>query len=254
MIRWTAVLGATFVALLVAATASGQSKELPTELWSEYPLVQEVERSGSPSVGPFLPPVDPSTEPIGGGTTPLAVWLVAVALGLLAILAVTRVTVSTAPSTRRGRRPLHAVQSPAVPRRTWRSPRSTPLAQYAPAESSVPDVIGGDEPRRSVVRRTGILRSRFVVVADAMAGDFEAVASSRAFWNVGRDTSRERAAEDAWDDLMNDLRTAGWEPDPARRSDYYALLRPITPEQSSIVPTIEAYHHRPDPDDPGDPV
>ena len=251
MIRWTAVLGATSVALLLAATASAQSEELPTELWSEYPLVQEVERNGSASIGPFLPPVDPSAEPAVGGGTPLAVWFVAVALGLLAILAVTRMTLSTAPSTRRGR-PLHAVQPPAVPRRTWSSPTSTPLAQYAPEDSPVPDVIDDDEPRRSVVRRTGILRSRFVVVADAMAGDFEAVASSRTFWNVGRDTSRERAAEDAWDELMDDLRAAGWEPDPARRSDYYALLRPIASEQSSIVPTIEAYHQRSD--SPGDPA
>ena len=187
----------------------------------------------------------PSAEPAVGGGHALAVWFVAVALGLLAILAVTRMTLPTAPSTRRGR-PLHAVQPPAVPRRTWHSPTSTPLAQYAPAESPVPDVIDDDEPRRSVVRRTGILRSRFVVVADAMAGDFEAVASSRTFWNVGRDTSRERAAEDAWDELMDDLRAAGWEPDPARRSDYYALLRPIASEQSSIVPTIEAYHQRSD--------
>ena len=252
MIRWTAVLGATSVALLLAATASAQSEEPPTELWSEYPLVQKVERNGSASVGPFLPPVDPGAgaEPVaGGGTTQWAVLLVAVALGLLAILAVTRVTLSTAPSARRGRPP-YAVQSPSVPRRTWRSPTSRPLAQYAPADSSVPDVMGGDEPRWSVVRRTGILRSRFVVVADAMAGDFEAVASSRSFWNVGRDTSRARAAEDAWDELMNNLRAAGWEPDPARRSDYYALLRPIAPEQSSIVPTIEAYHLRSD--SPGD--
>ena len=245
MIRWTAILGATSAALLLAATASAQSEELPTELWSEYPLVQEVERDGSANVGPFLPPVGPGAEPAAGGGTPLAVWFVAGALGLLAILAVTRVTLPTAPSIRRGR-PLHAVRPSAVPRGTWRSPTSAPLAQYAPADSPVPDVIGGDDPRRSVVRRTGILRSRFVVVADAMAGDFEAVASSRTFWNVGRDTSRERAAEDAWDELMDDLRAAGWEPDPARRSDYYALLRPIAPEQSSIVPTIEAYHQRSD--------
>jgi len=252
VIRWPAVLGATSVALLLAATASAQSEELPTELWSEYPLVQEVERSGSPSIGPFLPPVDPGTEPVaGGGATPWAVWLAAGALGLLAVVAVTRGTLSTAPSARRGRPP-HTVPSPFVPRRTWRSPTSRPLAQYAPADSSVPDVMGGDEPRRSVVRRTGILRSRFVVVADAMAGDFEAVASSKSFWSVGRDSSRDRAAEDVWDRLMNDLRADGWEPDPARRSDYYALLRPIAPEQSSIVPTIEAFHHRSDP--PGDDV
>jgi len=249
--RWPAVVSAASVALLLVATASAQSEEPPTELWSEYPLVQEVERSGSPNVGPFLPPVNPGTEPVAGGTTPWAVWLVAVALGLLAILAVTRGTLSTAPAARRERQP-RAIRLRPPPRGTWRSPTSRPLAQYAPADSSVPDVVGGDEPRRSVVRRTGIVRSRFVVVADAMAGDFEAVARSRSFWNIGRDTSRDRAAEDAWDELMNDLRAAGWEPDPARRSDYYALLRPIVPEQSSIVPTIKAYHQRSD--HPGDDV
>ena len=68
-----------------------------------------------------------------------------------------------------------------------------------------------------------------------MAGDFEAVASSRSFWNVGRDTSRKRAAEDAWDALMNDLRAAGWEPDPARRSDYYAL-QPVGAGSSVYAP------------------
>jgi hypothetical protein len=247
VIRWAAVLGAS-VALLLAASASAESEQPPTELWSEYPLVQEVERDGSASVGPFLPPVDPGAgaEAVAGdGTTPLAVWLVAITLGLLAILAITRVTLLAAPSARREQRP-HAVRLRPAPRGSWRSPTSRPLAQYAPTDESVPDVESGDEPRRSVVRRTGILRSRFVVVADAMAGDFETVTSSRSFWNVGRDTSRERAAEDAWDALLNDLRAAGWEPDPARRSDYYALLRPIASEQSSIVPTIEAYHQRPD--------
>ena len=246
MIRWAAVLGAVSVALLLAATASAQSEKPPTELWSEFPLVQEVERDRSASVGPFLPPVDPGADAVAGdGTTPLAVWLVAVTLGLLAILAVTRITLSAAPSARREPKP-RAIRLRPPPRGSWRSPTSRPLAQYAPEDASVPDVESGDEPRRSVVRRTGILRSRFVVVADAMAGDFETVASSRSFWIVGRDTSRERAAEDAWDALMNDLRAAGWEPDPARRSDYYALLRPIASEQSSIVPTIEAYYQGPD--------
>ena len=69
MSRWPAVVGATSVALVLAATASAQAEKPPTELWSEYPLVQEVERSGSPSIGPFLPPVDPGTEPIAGGDT-----------------------------------------------------------------------------------------------------------------------------------------------------------------------------------------
>ena len=84
-------------------------------------------------------------------------------------------------------------------------------------------------------------RARFVVVADAMSGDYEAVARSRSFWNVGPVASRELTAEDAWDELMNDLRVAGWELDPTRRSDYYALLRRIEPSESSTEPIVTAY-------------
>jgi hypothetical protein len=73
------------------------------------------------------------------------------------------------------------------------------------------------------------------------ASEEDAVAASKSFWNVGGASVRERLAEDAWDELMNDLRASGWEPDPTRRSDFYVLLKPTEPDATSIVPTIEAY-------------
>jgi hypothetical protein len=95
--------------------------------------------------------------------------------------------------------------------------------------------------RRFVIRRTGLVRSRFVVYADEPGGELSAQASSRSFWHVGGAAWRERLAEDAWDDLMNDLRMSGWAQESARRSDFYVSLRRIEDDSSSVVPTIEAY-------------
>ena len=98
-----------------------------------------------------------------------------------------------------------------------------------------------------MIRRTGLLRSHFGVYADEPGGEFSRLASSRSFWTVGRAAWQERVAEDAWDDLMNDLRLSGWEPESARRSDYYVALRRIDPlVVSSVLPTIEAYTHASD--------
>ena len=121
-----------------------------------------------------------------------------------------------------------------------------PLAQYAPAAAVA---AADDEPversSRAVVRRTGLLRSRFVVVADEPDGSVGKVAGSRSFWRVGGEHFRERAAERAWDDLVNDLRGSGWEPDSGRRSDFYVLLRKVERDGDwSILPTIEAYARR----------
>ena len=65
---------------------------------------------------------------------------------------------------------------------------------------------------------------------------------------MGGDARRERAAEDVWIDLVNDLRAAGWEPDYSR-SEYYVLLRRVDERTSSILPTIEAYTLSDDPDE-----
>jgi len=101
-----------------------------------------------------------------------------------------------------------------------------------------------------VIRRTGLVRSRFVVYADESDGELSAQASSRSFWRVGGGAWRERLAEDAWDDLMNDLRLSGWEPESARRSDFYVSLRRLESGPPSVVPTIQAYIYTPE--DEGD--
>jgi hypothetical protein len=257
--------------LLLAAPAGAQkSSDLPTELWSEYPLVQKVERSqsttasqGRPSaIGPLLPPTASEASPAPGDSTRWGVWLTALALGFVALLLAARTVPPVAASGVRvvgGH--VRRLRPPALPRprpRT-RKPKAEPVqlrehpphprapirrrqaAQYAPLPQvaiAEPDIER--EARRSVVRRTGLLRSRFVVVSDEPGGKVSRVGRSRSFWRIGGEAQRERAADDAWIDLVEDLRNAGWEPD-SPRSDYYVLLRRVDDGSSSIMPTIEAY-------------
>jgi hypothetical protein len=239
--RLLAVAGliAVAIALGLATSAAAQEEEMPTELWSEFPLVQEVERASTPSVGPFLPPTDSGTAPGSAAAPPWGLWALAAAAGMVALLVATRLA-RAAPAERRRDREA-AVQLRPHPHDLPRPSRARALAQYAPP----PSLVLADapkEPWRSVVRRTGLLRSRYVVLEGQSLGEQEPVAASRSFWNVGGVGMRERVAEDAWDDLMNDLRASGWEPDPTRRSDFYVLLQPVQlADASSIVPTLEAY-------------
>lgn len=239
---------AVLVALVLPAAAHGD--EVPKKLWSEFPLVQEVERSStpslspdlspdlSPSLGPLLPPDESGPAPGGEGGADWAIWGAALAAGLLALLVATRV-VRPVSGARRGDRE-EAVQlrphNHPVP-----APEGSTLAQYAPS----PSLILADAPEapwRSVVRRTGLLRSRYVVLEGESADDQHAVASSKGFWSIGGADARERSAEDVWDELVNELRASGWEPEPTRRSDFYVLLKPVEPEEpASIVSTLEAY-------------
>jgi hypothetical protein len=237
VIRFLALIGVAVaaLALMLATAAAAQGEEMPTELWSEYPLVQDIERSSTPSVGPFLPPTPSGTDPGSGDAPPWGMWALVAAAGMAALLVATRL-VRTAPAVRP--HPQH------LPRAS--SPRA--LAQYAPSTSLVL-ADAPAEPWRSVVRRTGLLRSRYVVLEGQSAGEQEAVTASRSFWNVGGPEMRERVAEDAWDDLMNDLRASGWEPEPTRRSDFYVLLQPVAPW---IVPTLEVYGRSADDSDEPD--
>ena len=237
MIRLLALVGVAVAALALTTAAAAQREGMPTRLWSEFPLVQDVERSSTPTVGPFLPPSPSGTDPGSGDAPPWGLWAVAAAGGMVALLVATRLT-RTTPAARRGGR-----EEPVRlrPQHRPRSPSSRALAQYAPALSLVLE-DAPEEPWRSVVRRTGLLRSRFVVLDGQSSGLQQPIAASRSFWNLGGGEMRERLAENAWDDLMNDLRAAGWEPDPVRRSDFYVLLHAVEPEEaSSIVPTLEAY-------------
>jgi hypothetical protein len=231
---------AAAAALVLTAPTAAQGDEMPTELWAEYPLVQEVEGPSTPTIGPFLPPADPGSAPATGDAPAWGLWALVAALGLVALLVATRV-VRTAPAGAR-RRHEAPVQLRPEPQQRPSAARGRPLTQYAPSPSLVLE-DAPEEPRRSVVRRTGLLRSRYVVLEGRTPGKAKAVAASKGFWNVGGDDVRERAAEDAWDELVNDLRVAGWEPEPTRRSDFYILLQPIEHEEPSpsIIPTLDAY-------------
>jgi hypothetical protein len=249
---------ALFWILVLAAPAGAQrSSDTPTELWSEYPLVPKVESTESRTIGPLLPPSDSETVPAPGDSTRWSVWLAVATLGLVALLLTARTlrAVSAADATAREYR-ARASRAPVVswppvrerkpmqprpsPRSTPRVPVAKPVPQYAPRPVEAPDDLE-EEPRRFVMRRTGLVRSRFVVLADDPGGGPSVLAGSRSFWRVGGTARRERSAEDAWDDLMNELRLAGWEQESARRSDFYVSLRRIEDGKSPVVPTIEAY-------------
>jgi hypothetical protein len=260
------VAAALFWLLVLAAPAAAQkSSDMPAELWSEYPLVQKVERAqstaqsaGEPSaIGPLLPPTDPEAVPAPGESTRWGVWLAALALGFFALLLVARTVPPVAASgirvvgggarrirvraprrapTRkpiRLRRPDHFPRAPASRRRTQHAP-------LPPVSVAEPEVER--EPRRYVVRRSGFLRSRFIVVADNPGGKVSRLARSRSFWRVGDVARRERSADDAWYELVNELRAGGWEPS-TQRSDFWVPLRHIDNGPSSFLPTIEAYTH-----------
>jgi hypothetical protein len=254
--------------LLLAAPAGAQTSEMPTELWSEYPLVQKVERPSptqSSAIGPLLPPSDPEATPSAGESTRWSVWLAALALGSIVLLLAARTVPPLATS---GIRVVggHArrIRPPALPRprpRSRRTPKAKPMQlrerpappeaasgreQYAPA-LALPEHDVERESRRYIVRRSGFLRSCFVVVEDEPGGHVKRVASSRSFWRVGGAPQREHAADDVWSDLVNELRVAGWEPS-APQSSFWVPLRRIENRPSAILPTIEAYRLS---DDPG---
>lgn len=221
------------LALVEAAPAAAQAEGYPTELWSEYPLAPEVDQRITPSIGPLLPPSNAESAPSSGDAAPWALWALAAAVGVVALLVATRLTRPAG----RGVRPAPARLRPQG---SPRPSRGRPLAQYAPSPSLVL-ADAPEEPRRSVIKRTGLLRSRYVVLETESSGDQREVVESGSFWNVGGAVTRERLAEDAWDELVNDLRASGWEPDPTRRSDFYVLLQPVEQDDMSIVPTLEAY-------------
>ncbi|HKX47127.1 MAG TPA: hypothetical protein VJM06_00550 [Gaiellaceae bacterium] len=242
---------------LVLGVHAGAQSEMPTQLWSEYPLVQKVESTGTSKtvgIGPFLPPADPDADPAPEDSTRWSIWLALLALGAVAILYAARTASPVVASGARalgGRSRRLRAGAPARPRSRGRRPRPIQLRapvprprapvsrrQYAPLPPmSVPESDNEREPRRFVMRRTGVLRSRFVVVDDEPGGGVRRVARSKAFWSVGR---HERGGAEVWGDLVDELRDAGWEP-YSPRSEYYTLLRRIDAGTSALPPTIEAY-------------
>ena len=260
--RALVVLLVTLASVLVLAGPAGAARSHPpTKLWSEYPLVARSTATAATGSGaPVAPPPAAAVEAAPGesGSSRWALWAAVSALALLAVLVVGRVAQPLVAATRRTRHRPSSVRDRAKPEpvqlrahpQPFADPQArAPLAQYAP-EPTVAEWPVEPEPsaRRSVVRRTGILRSRFVVVADDPDGHVGELARSKSFWRVGGEGFRERAAEHAWDELVDDLRTSGWEPDSARRSDFYVLLREVEHARgvSSILPTLEAYTHETD--------
>jgi hypothetical protein len=240
------VLASLLLCAAAAAVPARAQDQMPTELWSEYPLVEKVQHVQSTSIGPLLPPSSVDTASPPGESTRWSLWLAVAAVGVLAVLLALRTAVPVASSGLRLRprprartpKPVQLREHPAHPR----APARRRQAQYAPLPPVVvaePDIER--EPRRSVVRRTGFVRSRFVVMSDEPGGKVKRVGRSRSFWRVGSAAGRERAAEDAWTDLINDLRVSGWEPDSTRPSSFYVLLRRVDTTPSSILPTIDAY-------------
>jgi hypothetical protein len=267
----TFVLSAVLLCVLVLATHAGAQSEMPTELWQEYPLVQTVERTETgtaaesllpPDVGPFLPP-DPEVAVAPTESTQWSWWLALLGLAAVATVMAARVMVPVAasgarhagaglrrlPARARPRRRLRPTAGKPKPVQLREQPRR-PLApverlQYAPLPAAaVGEPDAESDARRSVVRRSGFLRSRFVVVADEPDG-LRPLVRSRSFWSVGSIERRERAADHAWRALLRDLRAAGWEPDywdpDSPGSAYYVLLRRADEGPSGILPTIEAY-------------
>jgi hypothetical protein len=155
----------------------------------------------------------------------------------VALLLVTGLMRPVPIGSREDREPSAHEGEPALPR----VEESRILAQYASA-TPLARLEDEDDSWRSIVVRTGLLRGRYVVLEGEPHDTQRAIATSKSFWSVGGDRIRGRLAEDAWDELVNDLRSSGWEPDPNWHSDFYVLLQPIEPEPTlSIVPTLGAY-------------
>jgi hypothetical protein len=206
-----------------------------------------------PTLGPFLPP-NPEESAAPAESTRWSLWLAL--LGLVAVTIVFGLRAAS-PAVASGARVVggRLRRLPARARPRPRPPSDRPVQlrgppprphprppvrrrQYAPLPPvSVPEVDVEREPRRFVVRRTGLLRSRFVVIDDEPGGSVKRVGGSRSFWSVG---GRERGADEAWSELVDELRAAGWQP-YSPRSEYYTLLRRIDDRTSSLPPTIEAY-------------
>jgi hypothetical protein len=219
-------LAAMACVLLVVQTADAERVRSPKKLWSEYPLAAPTTRVADPMPArPLLPPVGaaaarPAADAQSG-------WLLALAVataGVVVLLVATRIVAPIVPTVRMPSRP-------RVRPRT-RSRRAEPPTQYAP-RSALPEPA----PREFVpyvTRRSGLVRSRYVVMVEKEGRTHE-LRRSRAFWQVGREAWQRRIAEDAWDGLANDLRAEGWEVDTTGRYEYFVPLR------RAIVSTLEPY-------------
>jgi hypothetical protein len=256
--RLTTAAVAVVVSLAFVAPATAQNA--PTELWSEYPLTPKVEQAARPAlspVGPFLPPRDEGS-PVADDSSGLKYWLPLMAVAAIVLLLGTRPVRQVSPTggralgarvgALRGRaRQLRTRPTRRPPARSaGRTRTARRPVQYAPTAEPADEVVveveapspraeerhDAPEPEPYITRRSGLVRSRYVVVTDDSG---RALRRSRAFWRIGGAGAQQRRAEAAWDNLANDLRADGWELDTVGRSEYYVPLR------RAIVATLEPY-------------
>ena len=215
-----AVAALACVLVLPSTGAAEEQPGPPRELWSAYPLEPKSPVATVTPSGPLIPPVVADTPATDAQSGWLFVLAVATA-GVVVLLGVTRVV---APTVRMPSRP--RVRPRARPRRT------EPPTQYAPL-SILPEPASR-ESVPYVTRRSGLVRSRYVVMVEEEGRTHE-LRRSRAFWQVGREAWQRRIAEDAWDGLANELRAEGWEVDTTGHYEYFVPLR------RAIVSTLEPY-------------
>jgi len=247
--------GLVLIALMLAVPAGAKRPPEPTKLWSEFPLVQKTEQAAPLRARPFIPPAGPEPT-VASERSIWRPWMLLAAVGAIALLFAARSARPAAAAgghaVDRGARALAArarglrvrvpVARPAGRvgarprvRPSLRRHKPGPGVQYAPLT-----VVAEPEPQQStpyITRRSGLVRSRYVVMTEKSDGERE-LRRSKAFWQVGREAWQRRTADDAWDELANDLRADGWEVDVTGRYEYFVPLR------RAIISTLEPYTRR----------
>ena len=233
--RFVIVLAAL---VLAAPAGAGQA---PEELWREYPLEPTPTTSDAPSTTTpaprFTPPVAqreiPPNAAVGtaltteGDGVPAIWWLAAVALGAAAIAVVAV------------RRRLEEMPARAAVEAWTSQPgseaRSDALRRFAEAADAARALAPA--PVECVVRREGVVRSRFVAEVEPQAGRPTPIASSRSFWRRGTGTADgDGEARKAWDDLIDGLEADGWELAPAWGAQEVESRRDqIAPEEVRLI-------------------
>lgn len=220
------------VGALAAPASAGEAP--PTELWREYPLEPPATVETPAPAAPFRPPVTAPSTAVGvalptGGEDDKRFWWIALGLALASAPVAFLVA----------RRRLYRMSA--------RVARRAGAALGRPARPSRPvfgRVLRGDDPSRAVapgvwvacvVRREGVIRSRFVAELQPPVGQQRTIASSRRFWR--RPRSRRPSAEDeerqAWESLLGGLASEGWEVVPP-----WGAAEGVRPDTFGAVPGV----------------
>ncbi len=212
ILRLTLVVVALALALAAPATAQDGS---PEELWRAFPLEPGQTSAGGSPAAPLTPPVQrevPSSGAVGivstGDESAFQVWWLVLAVTLVAVPFVVVVV----------RRRLEAIPARAAVAEWSRDPSQrraeSPLLQRF-ARAAVASRAGPAAAVECIVRREGVVRSRFVAELEPHAGLQRTIATSRSFWRRGHGGDADDEARQAWDDLIGGLEAEGWEIAPA---------------------------------------